>query len=66
MLSLMAIHCSMRCKCRGSLYSKLTKSLIENFTLAKDSAIADKFEMQSDAILSPQALYSTLQTASIV
>lgn len=56
----------MRCKCRGSLYSKLTKSLIENFTLAKDSAIADKFEMQSDAILSPQALYSTLQTVSIV
>ena len=56
----------MRCKCRGSLYSKLTKSLIQNFTLAKDSAIADKFEMQSDAILSPQALYSTLQTVSIV
>lgn len=66
MLSLMAIHCSMRCKCRGSLYSKLTKSLIQNFTLAKDSAIADKFEKQSDAILSPQALYSTLQLVSIV
>ena len=44
----------------------MTKSLIQNFTLAKDSAIPDKFEMKSDAILSSQALYSSLQAVIIV